>query len=391
MGALELLRHEGVRKLPMSFKFFIVRRFGLMSGGQDRMIVSGGKKYLSMHVPHLGSMAFDRFVDAHVRESRGERVPEIVNISVTPRCEGNCWHCLYSGIKRKREEYLDVETIGPAVKEMAEMGAYSVLLTGGDPLLHPGITDIVELFDDRFVVNIATPGVSLKAEMARRLKKAGLTGVFVGLDSPNKEKNDEYRGAGSYEAALSAIKAAGDAGLLTGIFSVLRREQLNDGEIERLMGLARDLHVSEVDLFEPVGPRGELLTLEERAELASDQENYNRKKGYPKVISGPYMDSPLFMGCTAGFNRLFIDYTGDVRPCQLLPVSYGNIKETGLREIWERMRAFDRPGSRCLFFENYDIISGMARGGGLTPEECAEMCPKREREIPLYYRKLGIR
>ena len=55
MGALELLRHEGVRKLPLSFKFFIARRFGLMSGGQDRMIVSGGKKYLSMHVPPLGN------------------------------------------------------------------------------------------------------------------------------------------------------------------------------------------------------------------------------------------------------------------------------------------------------------------------------------------------
>ena len=390
MGALELLRHPGVKRLPLGFKLFIARRFGLLSPSQDRVMERGGKRYISMHVPPLGTIGFDRFVDAHVRESRGERVPEIATVSVTSRCAGDCWHCLYSLEERRSGDFIPLDAMERAAREMAEMGTYSILLTGGDPLEHPNIREIVGLFDDRFIVNMATPGRLLTGETAKALASAGLAGVFIGLDSPDPETNDTYRGTGSYDTAVRAIGAAKDADLLTGIFSVIRREQLEKGELRELMELAKRLGVDEVNLFEPVSPREELLTLEERSRLGGLQPEYNGKRGYPKVISGPYMDSPLFMGCTAGFNRLFIDHTGDVRPCQLLPVSYGNITEDGLQEIWERMALFEKPGNRCLFLDNYDVISAMGKGEGLTPGECREICAARG-DVPLYYRKLGIR
>ncbi len=391
MSALKLLRHPGVGKLPFSFKLFIAGRFGLIASASDRMMEKGEMKYLSMHVPPLGSRSFDRFVNAHVRESRGERVPEIANISVTPHCDGKCWHCLYSADERKKEDFLPVEAVKTAADGLAGMGTYSILLTGGDPLTHPEIEEIIRLFDDRFTVNLATPGNHLTERMGERLARAGLSGVFIGIDSADMETNDRYRGAGSYNTALKAIDAAKKAGLLTGLFSVIRREQMQNDGVADLMELARTHGIDELDLFEPAGPRKELLTLEERAELASVQEVYNRKKGYPKVISGPYMDSPLFMGCTAGFNRLFIDYDGAVRPCQLLPATFGNIMQEDIGTIWNRMGVFGRPGGRCLFFENYDILSGMAKGGGLTPDECGNICLNGEKEVPLYYRKLGIR
>lgn len=391
MSAIELLRHEGIRRLPLPFKLFVARRFGLISGARDRIMESGGMRYLSMHVPPLGSRGFDRFVDAHIRESRGERVLEIVNISLTPQCEEECWHCLYSTSERRKRDYLDTDSIKKAIGDMKAMGTYSVLLTGGDPLLHPDIMDIIREFDDRFVVNLATPGRHLTPQIAGRLKKAGLTGVFIGLDSSDKQRNDDYRSAGSYDTAISAIKAVREAGLLTGIFSVIRREQLIDGDVDSLISLARDLGISEIDLFEPAGPEDQMLDPEERKRLAAFQEAYNRKKGYPKVISGPSMDSPEFMGCTAGFNRIFIDYNGDVRPCQLLPVSYGNINDERLRDIWERMGVFQRPMNRCIFFENIQVLSGVSAKGSMDPEECREVCLAHERPVPLYYRKLGIR
>jgi len=391
MSSIKLLRHKGVRRLPLPFKLFVARRFGLISGGMDQIIESDGRRYLSMHVPPLGSRGFERFVDAHLRESRGERVPEIVNISLTPWCEENCWHCLYSTSERKKRDYLSRKAISSAIKDMKDLGTYSVLLTGGAPLLHPDIMGIIEEFDERFVVNLATPGRYLTPQIAGKLKKAGLTGVFIGLDSSDKRRNDGYRSAGSYDAAISAIKAAREAGLLSGIFSVIRREQLIDGDVDSLISLARELGTSEIDLFEPAGPESQLLGPEERNKLAAFQEVYNRKKGYPKVISGPYMDSPEFMGCTAGFNRIFIDYSGDVRPCQLLPASYGNINDERLRDVWERMDRFQKPGNGCLFFENFQMLSDIAANGSMNPKECEKVCLAQERRVPLYYRKLGIR
>ena len=56
--------------------------------------------------------------------------------------------------------------------------------------------------------------------------------------------------------------------------------------------------------------------------------------------------------CTSAVNKLNINPDGEVTPCVFVPLSYGNVRNQSLREIWKLMAEFDRiakPEGKCPF------------------------------------------
>ncbi len=74
--------------------------------------------------------------------------------------------------------------------------ADGISIAGGDPLLHPGIVEIVRMIADRGIKPIVnTNGASLTRELLRELKKAGVYGFTFHIDSKQgrpkwKNKNE---------------------------------------------------------------------------------------------------------------------------------------------------------------------------------------------------------
>jgi radical SAM protein with 4Fe4S-binding SPASM domain len=98
-------------------------------------------------------------------------------------------------------------------------------------------------------------------------------------------------------------------------------------------------------------------------------------------------------GCGAGFHHLFVDAVGNVCPCDLAPLSFGNISEEPLSEIWAEMRQwFDRPRCGCLMKE----ICGKLGCGNeaielpLSKNRSIELCKahKRNGKLPKIYQSL---
>jgi cyclic pyranopterin phosphate synthase len=140
-----------------------------------------------------------------------------LRISVTDRCNLRCVYCMPpEGIPwRPHEQILRYEEIETIVRAAAKLGVSKVRLTGGEPLVRPGIVDLVGMLagvpgvDD---LTMTTNGVLL-SRYAEALAEAGLRRVNVSLDTLRAERFRRITRLGRIEGVLDGIKAAHRAGL----------------------------------------------------------------------------------------------------------------------------------------------------------------------------------
>ncbi len=332
----EIKRHPAYQELPPRFRRWLALRF--LFGKKPKKV--GDSYFLSMHTPLFPSEAFDRFLWAQVDISRGKRPMEIASMEVTRRCDMECRHCAFPRAGME----LSASQINRILAQVKDFRPYSYIITGGDPLKRDDLESIIGTVKGEGAINLFTPGHLLSHSRAISLKKSGLTGVFIGIDSPYEERNDGIKGRkGAYSSALKAIEAAKKAGLFVGISSVIMPDS-SGKEIRDLIALGTGLGVDEIDLFDPISREKGLYGSPLEKELFRVQKRARKK--WPVIISGPYMDSPEFMGCTAGFNRIHIDYRGNVMPCAVLPYVVGSALDTPIKDLWERMARM--PGSKCI-------------------------------------------
>lgn len=343
----EILKKPQVKALPFRFKLFLFRYF-IGASNPSSVEEKNGKKYLSIYLPPFPSDAFDAFLDAQVSASRGKPVPEIVNIAVTSRCKNSCWHCNTEGEKGE----INLELIKKTISTLESMGTYQFLLTGGDPLEREDLEDIVSASSSRSIVLISTPGV-ISSSRAKRLKQAGCQGVLTALEHMDEKENDERMGCqGAYEKSLASIKNVRGSGMLSGVWSVFTSDRIST--VESFMLFCVERGVTDIAIFEPMFKEA-LLKPNERKVLIELQKRSRKRKDFPRVISGPFMDSPQFMGCTAGYNRLYIAPDGSIRPCEMLDETWGNINDREIQDIWVKMNArYHDPICGCLALDDVE-------------------------------------
>jgi SynChlorMet cassette radical SAM/SPASM protein ScmF len=154
-------------------------------------------------------------------------------------------------------------------------------LTGGEPLLHPAIHDILEEIRRHDLwLTVETNGVLCTPEIAREIAACKNPHVSVSLDSAEAEIHEWMRGVkGCFEAALGGLRALTEAGFKPQIImSVVRR---NRDQMEPMVRLAESVGASSVK-FNIVQPTargrkmredGETLTIEELLESGRWVEN----------------------------------------------------------------------------------------------------------------------
>ena len=140
-----------------------------------------------------------------------------LRISVTDRCNLRCIYCMPpEGIPLlSHDEILSYEEVVVVARAAAELGVTKLRLTGGEPLVRKGLTDLVAMLarlegiDD---IALTTNGLLLERH-AEELKKAGLRRVNVSLDSLRPDRFRQITRIGELEGVLRGIEAARKAGL----------------------------------------------------------------------------------------------------------------------------------------------------------------------------------
>jgi MoaA/NifB/PqqE/SkfB family radical SAM enzyme/SAM-dependent methyltransferase len=240
-------------------------------------------------------------------------------------------------------------------RELSEMGAVMITLSGGEPLLRDDLEDIAGLFDDRFCLMLNTTGSGLTQRRARSLKKKGLFAVGISLDSMDPDAHDRMRGKpGAFKTALEALRIASSTGLYPYIVSVATRDLIEPNHFMEFLEFAGSSGAREVHLLEPCatgrlkGRDDITLTPAERRRIERYQAQVAGRDDLPVLSTFVYLESPKAFGCGAGLTYLYIDGSGEVCPCNLVPLTFGNAAREPLRAILNRMgEFFTRPRTSC--------------------------------------------
>jgi cyclic pyranopterin phosphate synthase len=259
-----------------------------------------------------------------------------LRLSVTDRCNFRCVYCLPADPSpcSPRAEILTQDEIVRLITLAADLGISRVRLTGGEPLLCPGIVGLVtRLRAIRGLrdLSLSTNGFLLKG-MAEDLSRAGLNRVNVSLDSLQAERFKEITRGGTFAQVWDGIEAAVGAGFSPVKLNVVVMKGINEDEIPDFVSLAdrRPLHVRFIELM-PMGetgffrrqrwlPSDEILQRAGPLEEIPPENNplgfgparYFRRPGACGTVG---IISALSCGFCSSCNRVRLTSTGTLIPC----------------------------------------------------------------------------
>jgi heme b synthase len=324
----------------------------------------------------------------------------------TTACNLKCIHCRRQEAAEKAcaEELTTAEGLA-LIDQIAEFARPIIILSGGEPLLREDLFRLaIRAKSKGLRVALATNGTIVDGRLAWRILDAGIDRVSVSLDGARAKTHDEFRGVpGAHQRAVEALSVLHSLGVDTQVnFTVAR---FNVAEVPEVYDLALALGVRALHYFMlvPVGcglaiADREMLSpaeyetwlewlssrerkgeIELKATCAPHYFRVSRQDGKAKAREVDRKDAggggmhQATRGCLAGVGVAFVSHRGEVFPCGYLPLSAGNLREKGLREIWEGSELFSKlrnPDSlqgKCGIC-NYRVICGgcRARAYGAT-------------------------
>lgn len=180
---------------------------------------------------------------------------------LTQGCNLRCRHCWLSpkyDPEGRQYPVLSVEQFELATREAVPLGLSAVKLTGGEPLLHPRIADIIALVEaGGWRLAVETNGVLCTPALAQAISRCKRPHVAVSLDGVDESTCDFMRGVpGAFRAAQAAVRELVAAGLAPQIIMTVVRE--NAAQVDAMVRLAEQLGAGSVkfNLVQPTG-RGE--------------------------------------------------------------------------------------------------------------------------------------
>jgi len=185
-----------------------------------------------------------------IKDAAAERKRHWVRI--TRACNNRCLFCLDR--ENQNGSIFPVDEVVVDLKRGLARGADRVVLSGGDPTVHPELPEIVAKAKELGYghVQIITNGRMLSyPKFAADLKKAGLDEVTLSLHSHIEKDFEEMTGVrGSYKQALAGLLNAQAQGFIVSVDIVIN--EINYRTLRETLLFYRKLGVSEFDLLYPI-------------------------------------------------------------------------------------------------------------------------------------------
>lgn len=296
----------------------------------------------------------------------------IISWNTTNKCNLNCKHC-YRDAGRERNDELTTQEAKQLIEEIAASGFKIMIFSGGEPLMRDDLFDLIEhavKFGLRPV--LGSNGTLVKPETAVMLKKIGVMGIGISLDSLDSYKHNTFRGMkGAFEAALRGIAACKAAGLSFQLHTTVM--DWNYDEILHITDFAVSIGAAAHHIFFLV-PTGRGAQIKEEFLNAAQYEMLlgrivQKQKEVPIEVKPTC--APQFMriakqqgvayrfskGCLAGISYCIISPEGNVQPCAYLNTPVDNIRNKPFDTIWrdnhvlKELRSQDYKGKcgKCIY------------------------------------------
>lgn len=297
------------------------------------------------------------FIDLYYNDISEENInftqPYQLSIGITPKCNSRCNYCVNwkdnKSIVPKAEQIVDIAKGGK------ELGIKQVLISGGEPLVHPDWKTIVqEIRKMDLDVLLITNGILLNEDSFKFLNEIGCKKIGISIDTLNEQKYLETRGIPIFR-------------VLNNVYSIIEnvhKEQRknvsicctihkkNIDELENLLEFCLNSKLSiqfqpiQLDSIAPENAKNEYWpTDEQQAKLKLFFERLGSLKMNGDSIGNSieyinniitYFANSAFVPqkCYATWAQITIDQTLGLRPCWAMP-KVGNVKSgQDLIELW---------------------------------------------------------
>ena len=269
--------------------------------------------------------------------------PQHISFQLTEQCNLKCTYC-YNKSSPSRKNHFSLEQIKYLFELLSKNGVSVIEISGGEPLIHPNIYEIIKLSLHKFEKTvILTNGVKITEDLIKLINKNKdkFLGFQVSIDGPNEEINNKIRQIKrTFKKTISTIKILKHNDLLKRVTMVLTENNIN--YLEDTCRLMEKLGVSEFGftIASELGRGSELTNISNNKRKSYKniiRENYydylnNISKKYEHILLDEeeitrYAPKNLHMNCGAGWRSVAIIPNGKVKLCPLTTntVNLGNI------------------------------------------------------------------
>lgn len=291
--------------------------------------------------------------------------PLIVSMTVTNRCNLRCIYCYGSYFERDIKDF-PLEIWLKLIDELTTMGAELVHLEGGEPLLRKDLGLIIDRVKENGMLCRMNSNGLLVSKRINDIK--GVDSLCISMDG-DQESNDKNRGKGTYPKIIEGIVAAKKNGISVLTSTVLTKNNIDNGAIEKVLELSKEIGF---------GAQFSFLYEQTTSRLSNDAfyvDGPSIKKAIKKLISYKRQGYPVFYSyatyrnalnwpasydkkkfttdspppkgyrfipCYMGKLMCFIDGDGLVYPCGEHIGNFPalNFLEVGFKKAWENLSNF---------------------------------------------------
>ena len=263
--------------------------------------------------------------------------------AITNACIAKCSFCEIW--KQQPKVFVDREKALEVIDRLADHGTVHVTITGGEPLLHPHVVDLVRRATERKMhsaVLDAAPQLLLRNDIVKRLEDAGNDMICISFDSGDPRIMAESRQIPDImEDMTKAVELISKTTIKTMASVLIWNDNYNNllDVCVRAKNMGFDFVSINYPTFSqskvyPLGGEGISLSRENVIEGLESAIRLRNTRKYG-IINTPasmkniirFLKDPakVTFHCLGGTSVLFVDWFFNVHPCMQLPRVLGNI------------------------------------------------------------------
>ena len=263
-------------------------------------------------------------LDTMFEKASAAAIPLKAILELTHQCNNRCQHCyLGLSIGVPPRPAMSTSRQIELMEEMAAAGVLELVLSGGEPMLHPEFARLLQRASElHFAIGLLTNGTRLDKDMVELLASVPLDHVRVPIYGLEEYHNRFVRNAHAFQQTWQGILALYARGVPVSATSTLTHENSHDL-------LEIKWRLDEVGVPFHVGPLV-YSTIQHDETPTRHRATHDQLRA---MVTG--LDIKMRRSrCTAGVSRFRISPDGYLHPCEMLSdICFGNLEQDSFEAV----------------------------------------------------------
>ncbi len=288
--------------------------------------------------------------------AKSKLLPISGSLELLPLCNMNCDMCYVRLSREEMERTGQMHGAGEwlsVAKQMKDAGVIFLLLTGGEPLLHPDFKEIyLGLKKMGFVLTVNTNGTLIDEDWAMFFAQNKPRKINISLYGSNSDTYKNLCHYDGYEKTVNAIRLLRSHDVHVRMNATIAKKNMDD--VEDLIRLSQELDaLINVDSYLQPSVRERekefdlqsRMTPEEAAQINFTADKLTMSpEGFRTMLESKVQYAENFsekdyvsteMSCLAGKCSFTINWQGEMRPCVIMGQPGISVFEHSFEEAWK--------------------------------------------------------